>query len=104
MHIFGFSGNFIINMSYISRIAASFSRQLDQAVGAGPLAIVPGRHLCQPLANNDNNIKSVQKKIPPPAGMVEAQIELTIPARQREEAEEVLSGFPLWNRTQFFTR
>lgn len=42
MHIFGFFGNFIINMSYISRIAASFSRQLDQAVGAGPLAIVPG--------------------------------------------------------------
>jgi len=36
--------------------------------------------------------------------MVEAQIELAIPARWREEAEEVLSGFPLWNRTQFFTR
>lgn len=40
--IFGFFGNFIINMSYISRIAASFSRQLDQAVGASPLAVVPG--------------------------------------------------------------
>lgn len=54
MHIFGFFGNFIINMSYISRIAASFSRQLDQAVGAGPFAVVPGRHLRQPLADNDS--------------------------------------------------
>ncbi len=52
MHIFGFFGNFIINMSYISRIAASFSRQLDQAVGADPFAVVPGRHLCQSLADN----------------------------------------------------
>ena len=52
MHIFGFFGNFIINMSYISRIAASFSRQFDQTVGASPLAIVPGRHLRQPLADN----------------------------------------------------